>query len=222
MIFFDIDNTLLDDRTAQAAAALALYHANDSLQKQYAESTFAGIWKDAVHKNYQQYKAGKLTFGEHRLESVRTVFNAPLNHPDALLLLDVYNTAYKDNWQLYPDVIPALEKYKTVTKGIISNGDTDEQKEKLRKTGIDSYFDIILISDDIGVFKPDPAIFLKAVEMAGKDPSQCYYLGDKVATDAKAAQDAGLVGIWMNRRIVDPKTEKVPELISLNDLVYSE
>ncbi len=221
MLFFAIDNTLLDDRTADASAALAIYSKNPKLQSLYAESEFAGVWDDLRQKSYQAYEKGTLSLEQHRLESIKAVFKNDIDESEADNVLKEYLSAYEENWQLYPDVIPSLEKYKDVSKGIISNGEKKEQLNKLKKTGIDHYFEIILISDDIGISKPDAAIFLKAVDLAGKEPSQCYFLGDKVDTDAKAAQDAGLVGVWMNRRIVDPKTEKVPELISLFDLVYS-
>ena len=44
--------------------------------------------------------------------------------------------------------------------------------------------------------------------------------GDQEVTDAKAAKDSGLTGVWLNRKMAG-KYEKVPEIISLNDLIYS-
>lgn len=138
-----------------------------------------------------------------------------------MIFFDIDNTLIdEENGQLYPDVIPLLERYKDTKKGIISNGDKNQQRQKLKKAGIDKYFDVVVISDDIGISKPDPEIFLHAAAAAGKDPSQCWYIGDKVDTDAKAAMDAGFTGVWLNRRFIDEKKEKVPEIISLNDLSY--
>lgn len=126
----------------------------------------------------------------------------------------------EEDRQLFPDVIPLLEKYKDTPKGIIANGDGEQQRQKLKNAGIDHYFDVVVISSDIGIHKPDPGIFIHAVKLAGKEPSQCWYIGDKVDTDAKAAKDAGLTGVWLNRKFIDEKKEPVPEVISLFDLNY--
>ena len=78
----------------------------------------------------------------------------------------------------------------------------------------------MVISEDIGIAKPDPGIFLHAVKQAGMEPSKCWYIGDKISIGAKAAMDAGLTGIWLNRKLAG-KDEKVPEIISFTDLIYS-
>ncbi len=221
MIFFDIDNTLLDNDTAQASAANYIYNQTLELQNLFSEKEFPGIWNEITQKYVQQYTAGKLTFHQQRKERLNDIFKSDLNEKKFNLIFNDYLSAYKKNWQLYPDVIPVLERYKDTPKGIISNGDKDQQRQKLENTGIDHYFDIVVISDDIGISKPDPTLFLHAVKLAQKEPSQCYYIGDQVDTDAKAAMDAGLTGVWLNRKFIDEKKEKVPEIISLNDLSYS-
>lgn len=221
MIFFDIDNTLLDNDTAQASAAMVIYGKYRKLQALYSEKKFPGIWNEAADRYVKEYEQGRLTFLQQRQERINEIFKGSLNKEEADMVLADYIASYGENWQLYPDVMPVLERYKNTPKGIISNGDKDAQRQKLHKTGIAHYFDIIVISEDIGVFKPDPEIFLHAVRQAGKEPAQCLYIGDKVDTDAKAAKDAGLTGIWLNRKFIGEKTERVPEIISLNDLSYS-
>lgn len=220
MIFFDIDNTLLDNETAQANAAATVYKQNQQLQNLYTAKDFPGIWNAVTETYMQQYTAGSLTFEQQRQERLKKIFKGGLDEKKADVFFEDYLAAYEDNWQLYHDVIPLLEKYKDTPKGIISNGDSDQQRKKLNKTGIDHYFDVVVISDDIGVFKPDPEIFHYAAKKAGKTPSQCWYVGDKVDTDAKAAKDAGFTGVWVNRKFIDEKKEPVPEVITLNDLNY--
>ena len=218
MIFFDIDGTLLDNETAQTSAALALYRQTPRLQDLYAEAEFPGIWNRVTETCFLRYTAGRITFQEQRQERLREILKKSLDETAVNAMLKTYLKAYEDHWQLYPDVIPLLERYKDTPKGIISNGDRDQQRRKLEKTGIDPYFEVVVVSDDIGVFKPDPGIFEHAARLAGKAPSQCWYIGDRVDTDAKAAKDAGMTGVWINRKFIDEKKEKVPEVISLNDL----
>ncbi|MCG8637963.1 MAG: HAD family hydrolase [Desulfobacterales bacterium] len=219
MLFFDIDNTLLDNDSAQSAAAMSIYNQNQQLQDLYAEEEFPGIWNETAEKYFRQYATGGLSFQQQRRARIKEIFRNTLDDREADTVLKDYQAAYEENWQLYYDVLPVLEKYRDVPKGIISNGDGAQQREKLKKTGIDHYFSTVVISGDIGIFKPDPRIFLHAVEKAGMEPSRCWYIGDKVVTDAKAAMDSGLTGVWLNRKFAG-KDEKVPEIISFNDLIY--
>ena len=210
MLFFDIDNTLLDHDTAESSAAMAIYNQNKQLQGFYSETEFPDIWREN----------GSTFFPQQCQERIKAVFKDTLSKQDAEAVLNDYLAAYEENWQLYYDVLPMLEKYKDVPKGIISNGDTDQQRRKLSKTGIDNNFQTVVISGDIGILKPDPKIFLHAAEQAGMAVSQCWYIGDKIVTGAKASMDAGMTGVWLNRTLAG-KDVKVPEIISLNDLIYS-
>jgi len=47
--------------------------------------------------------------------------------------------------------------------------------------------------------KPNPALFVKACEIADADPSQTFYIGDNMQKDAIGAYQAGLNGVWLNR-----------------------
>jgi putative hydrolase of the HAD superfamily len=220
MLFFDIDNTLLNNDAAQMAAAASVYKTDTQLQDLYSEEAFPGLWNQVTEKYVHQYMTGKISFEQQRRERWMQIFKTDPDEAHMADFFKEYLKAYEDSWQLYPDVIPLLERYKDTPKGIISNGDGDQQRQKLTRTGIDHYFDVVVISSDIGVSKPDPKIFEHAAGQAGKPPSQCWYVGDKVDTDAKAAKDAGFVGVWVNRKFIDEKKEPVPEVISLNDLSY--
>ncbi|MCG8683946.1 MAG: HAD family hydrolase [Desulfobacterales bacterium] len=220
MLFFDIDNTLLDNDTAESLAAISIYNQNQQLQEFYSEDEFSNIWNETAEKLKQKYRDGKFNFQRLCQGIVKEVFKNTCNEQETETIISEYLTAYEENWQLYYDVLPMLDRYKDIPKGIISNGDKELQRHKLRKTGIDHYFSTVVISGDIEIFKPDPRIFLHAVEKAGMEPSQCWYIGDQEVTDAKAAKDSGLTGVWLNRKMAG-KYEKVPEIISLNDLIYS-
>ncbi|MCG8617299.1 MAG: HAD family hydrolase, partial [Desulfobacterales bacterium] len=196
------------------------YAQNRSLRGLYSEEEFPNIWKENAGGVYQEHTDGKLSFKQRQREGVKAIFKNTSGESEIDAILNDYLAVYEENWQLYYDVLPMLAKYKDVPKGIISNGDTVQQRLKLSKTGIDKYFETIIISGDVGICKPDLRIFLNAAEQAGMEVSQCWYVGDKILTGAKAAMDAGMTGIWLNRTLAG-KDVKVPEIISLNDLIYS-
>ena len=61
------------------------------------------------------------------------------------------------------------------------------------------FFSVIAISEDVGVSKPDPRIFLEACRMAWESPSECWHIGDDFEADFKGSLSAGLKGVWINR-----------------------
>jgi FMN phosphatase YigB (HAD superfamily) len=66
--------------------------------------------------------------------------------------------------------------------------------------GIAPYFRWLLVSGDadLGVRKPDPAIFRRALELAGCPPDAALYVGDSATSDVAGAASAGLRTCWLN------------------------
>jgi putative hydrolase of the HAD superfamily len=106
---------------------------------------------------------------------------------------------FRQNWRLFADVWPCLDALDPLPLGVISNGDSAQQRHKLADLWIGERFDTIVISSEIGVHKPDAAIFRHACESAGVAPGDCVFVGDQLDGDARAASAAGMHGIWLNR-----------------------
>lgn len=75
--------------------------------------------------------------------------------------------------------------------GVISNGTLEGQIEVMTRLGILRYFDDILISEEIGVEKPDPEIFRTASERLGMEPESILFIGDSWETDILGAAAVG-------------------------------
>ena len=105
--------------------------------------------------------------------------------------------------------------------GIVTNGPTEVQHAKLELLGIDRLVDFVLVSEEFGVAKPDPAIFREALRLAGVRPEEAIFVGDSVEFDMAGARAAGIPTIWLNRQ-QRPWTELGPpptrEIRSLADL----
>jgi putative hydrolase of the HAD superfamily len=122
---------------------------------------------------------------------------------------------YQPTWSAFPDVLPCLDRLTAHTLSILSNGNTQQQREKLEILGIAARFSVVVTSEAVGVAKPDPRIFTLACHAAAAHPTQCVYVGDRLETDARAAHQAGWTGIWLNRTA----SERVPaEVIAIPDL----
>lgn len=88
-----------------------------------------------------------------------------------------------------------------VRLGIITNGFTALQKIRLTRTGFLDYFDLLVISEEIGVAKPDRRIFDYALEKMGNPPRErVMMVGDTPESDILGGMNAGLATCWLNRR----------------------
>ena len=76
----------------------------------------------------------------------------------------------------------------------------------------------MVISEDIGVAKPHPGIFEAACEAVGASPSACVLVGDRLELDALGARDAGLTGVWLDRRGTGGAPASVPTIPRLSEL----
>ncbi|TVQ06126.1 MAG: HAD family hydrolase [Leptolyngbya sp. DLM2.Bin27] len=103
-------------------------------------------------------------------------------------------------WVLYPDVPPALERWRRrgIALGVISNFDT-RLYAVLDELKLESYFSSITISSEAGAAKPDPLIFATALQKHGCEASQAWHLGDSKTDDLEGAKAAGLHGILVKR-----------------------
>lgn len=83
--------------------------------------------------------------------------------------------------------------------GIITNGFTALQQIRLERTGLRDHFDLIVISEQVGVAKPHPRIFDYALEQAGNpDRSRVLMVGDTAESDILGGMNAGLTTCWLN------------------------
>lgn len=81
---------------------------------------------------------------------------------------------------------------------ILSNGFAELQYTKLRSAGIDGYFSGVILSDDIGITKPQRGIFDHALRVAGVAAGEALMIGDHYDVDIVGAHDAGWDSVWYN------------------------
>jgi putative hydrolase of the HAD superfamily len=115
-------------------------------------------------------------------------------------LLQDYTREFKNNCIPFPNLIELLEELRNnnLILGMITNGIGQFQMDNIKALGIEKYFQTILVSEWEGLKKPDPNVFLRALEQLDVSPNQCVYVGDHPENDVKAAQNVGMQGIWKN------------------------
>jgi putative hydrolase of the HAD superfamily len=221
MIFFDIDQTLINHQHAQDAAAL-LFLKQFAHLLPYSPKDFGKLWQSLMKKHFATFTRGEINFIEHRRRRIKELFQeaeTDITDAEADMRFAVYLQYYEDNWLLYDDVLPCLNLLSNHKLGIISNGNTEQQTRKLYQTGILGRFDIIVVSEEVGVSKPKPDIFLIAGCQAKVTMQQCTYIGDSLQNDALAAQAVGMQSIWLNRKEYFSPEVPVPMIKNLYELV---
>lgn len=99
---------------------------------------------------------------------------------------------------LYPDALGCLTRVRALglRVGIVGN-QTAALEQWARDVSLPA--DVISSSDSLGVRKPDPRFFACVIELAGCEPGEVAYVGDRVDNDVLPAAAAGLVAIHIRR-----------------------
>ena len=84
--------------------------------------------------------------------------------------------------------------------GVLTNGFTEAQYRKLRSTGLDRYIQRMVISDEIGIQKPDTRLFRYAEQATGATPDSTVMIGDNPDNDIAGALSAGWHALYFDRK----------------------
>lgn len=111
----------------------------------------------------------------------------------------------------YPQSKPLLERLsKTYRLGVIAN-QSPGAEERLQRYGLLQYFDFVLGSDDVGLSKPDPRIFLLALEKAGCEPREAVMIGDRPDNDVYPAKKLGMRTVCVRQGHAAVQKPRSPE-----------
>ncbi|MFS1512918.1 HAD family hydrolase [Chengkuizengella sp. SCS-71B] len=219
MIFFDIDETLLDFKEAEYQGVKKLYNKFTDIFK-ITEEEFYDHWCAIGKKHFTRFLKGALTFEEQKIERIKEVFHlfeTSLDDIKAKQYFQIYLAHFEESWTVFDDVFPCLQQLQDYRLGIITNGDAQQQIQKLKKIGVYDYFEIIVSASEVGAAKPNSKIFRLACERANVKPTESVYVGDDLKTDILACRTINMKGIWLNRK--DQKEYiQVESINTLNEL----
>lgn len=210
-ILFDADNTLLDFHAAEAA----------SLQSTLAAEGVA--WSDALyllyreinHRAWRDFEEGKLPKSRLRLIRFERLFEELGMRADLEACSRNYLGHLSRSRHVYAGVNELLAQLaRTHRLGLITNGLKEVQRPRLRATGLDEVFPVIVVSDEIGHAKPHAAFFDHAfAEMGRPDPARVLVVGDNINADIRGGRDYGCRTCWINPAGADPGETIRPDWI---------
>lgn len=218
-VFFDIDDTLYDTsgfaRLARKAAINVMIDAGLPLSSDEAYKLLREIIKEKG-SNYDKHfnVLTKRVFGEEKPLLI------------ALGMITYHNVKFA-LLRLYPDTMSTLIylKSKGYHLGVISNGITIKQWEKLIRLGLHHFFDQVVTSQEAGVEKPDAKIFQLALDQMGCKPPQSVMIGNKFSDDILGALNMGMSAILVNstlkeneKKYLDEKKIDLDVISSIGDI----
>jgi HAD superfamily hydrolase (TIGR01509 family) len=175
-LVFDFDGTILDTETQH-------YNAFQEMYKEYGSDLPLEVWGECIgtHSKFDPY------------EYLEKQINKKLNHDElrskkterALALIKEQKP------------LPGIENYLKAAKelnlkvGLASSSSRQWVIEHLERIGLLHYFEVIKTADDVEKVKPDPALYMKAVEALGVKPEEAIAFEDSV-NGSTAAKKAGL------------------------------
>ncbi|WDO00930.1 pyrimidine 5'-nucleotidase [Aeromonas allosaccharophila] len=191
-VLFDLDETLLDFPVAEALArTLTIYgvEADDAAMAQY-HTINHGLW--------QQYNDGEIDAAA--LQQTRFALFAQQVDADPMAMNNTFLAQIVALSMPLEGVLDTLQQLRSkVRMGIITNGFSVPQRGRLGKLGWSEWFEPLVISDEIRVTKPGPAIFQHTLSLMGQpDPARVLMVGDNPKTDIAGAAAQGLATCWYN------------------------
>ena len=213
-IIFDIDGTLIDYDYSQ-------YYALDKLldiipwnkvERPITKDVF-DFWYKEKNEFYNRPDSNKINQYDQQKIILENVLSNWKIIVDSTQLTNRLFDIYETSWRAYPDVLECLFNINKYKLCIISNGDSKFQRLKLTKTGLERYFSEILISGDIKIKKPNSKIYQTMSDKINIPIDKCVYIGDRLDFDAIGSSDAGMLGVWLNRKNITDK--KIPKKVKM-------
>jgi putative hydrolase of the HAD superfamily len=142
--------------------------------------------------------------------------------PDLAELTRYYKLNYMTHARVMNHGVQTLEQCKALglRLGVITNGKSGLQHGKIDRLGLRPFFDAIVVSDDIGMKKPDPRIYMTALERLGTVAEETIIVGDHPRNDIWGAAELGIRGVWLRRAHTwDVEGRPWHEIHELNELI---
>jgi putative hydrolase of the HAD superfamily len=222
-IFFDLDHTIWDfDRNAQETLLeLYQFYKLKALGLESAEA-FIELYTANNHRLWQQYHIGEITKETLRHERFKKTFLELGIKPE-----QVPHQFEEDYVRIGPtktNLFAGAEKVLAYLQQkyqlhIISNGFKETTLTKMDLSGLNRYFTQVIISEDVGVNKPNQKIFEHALQKAAATKEESIMIGDSLEADIRGAQNFGMKAIFFNPMKVEQPHDVTWQIFHLEELL---
>ncbi len=212
-LLFDVDNTLLDFRRCADGALADSFREWGLLYDPDYLKTFLKV-NDYYWKRLED---GEITKEELFKTRFVTIFKLLNINVDGRAFEQTFIKYLYDSCACYEDTADVL---KTLAESydlyIISNASLDEQKNRLKRAGLLSYFKEVFTSEDVGYAKPDKRFFEHVYEKLGRPKKEeVLVIGDSLNADIRGGKGFGFKTCWISDKNSNDADLSVPSLSEL-------
>jgi len=202
-LFFDLDHTLWDFDT-NARASLEELYVEFKLQERSIPD-FDAFYEHYLHHNkilWERYQQGFIKAEELKWRRMwRTLLEFKLG--DEILAKEMsgrFLELLPVKRQLFPYTREILEylREKNYVMHLITNGFEKTQWQKIRASGIDSFFTEVITSESSNSMKPEAEIFAHALSSASAKKEESIMIGDNLEADIRGGMNAGMDTVFVN------------------------
>jgi len=219
VVSFDLDGTLLDSRTAWREGFRDPFAYLIERYPALAALGDPGDVHDFVYQRYLDEAWRAAGAGEWSVDYVRRGWHdilarhAVRDDAAADAAFERYEASWPPLMRLFEDAVATLEAvHARFPMVLLTNGNTSYQRMKIEMHDLDPWFEHIVVSEEVGIMKPDPAIFARAIAPFGVAPDRVIHIGDTPSQDIAGAHAAGWRSAWVNRDGRDFEGGRSPDL----------
>lgn len=213
---FDLDGTLRYSRP-EGAAVFRRFAAESGLEISEEKRHSADRWNHLYFANSEELARDRETAGDdtnafwrQHARRFLSALGAEEQELEALTSSVIQRMANEYEWEDHvPDeVLPTLTKLKerSYRLGLVSNRRAPLQ-ELVGELGLGDYFDVILTAGEVRSWKPEPALFVRALEQMGVEAGESVYVGDNYYADVLGARAAGIEPILLDSKGTFPEAD---------------
>ncbi len=224
LILFDLDGTLFDYEKAEG---YALKKSMERFGIDYKFPSYLEKYRTINREVWREFERGETSLDELKLKRFKVLFDELGMDQDIEAFSDSYlNYISKTSFvtEGAEEVVSSL--YREYKLALVTNGIYSAQYERLKNSPLKDYFDIFVVSEKIGVAKPDPNFFryvFKATEHSNKNTA--LIIGDSLSSDIKGGIDFGIDTCWFNPGKIRNEGEisptyEIERLIQIKDIIF--
>lgn len=196
-VLFDLDNTLMDFSRASKKAFSSAFK-DYGFKEAKGHYAIYEQYNHAVWKDFEDGKIDAITLRRKRFDDF--FLSLRMKGIDGMEFNSVYLDWLVEHSFMLEGAVELLDAIHGKAKmAIITNGLKEVQRRRIKRLGIEKYFDVIVVSDEEGVSKPSKAYFDIVLERCGyPDKSSVLVIGDSLNSDMRGGNENGMATCWCN------------------------
>lgn len=216
---FDLDHTLFDSDTSEAAAFMQTMVAAGVAEPSRYASTYQRINLEL----WAAVERGEITPQDVRTRRFERLVAEEDLDADPAEMADTFVVGLAANGDLYDGAREVIECLSQQTSlAMVTNGLSEVQRARVERIGIAQYFDTIVISAEVGVSKPGREIFdiaFAELDFPAKDTA--VMIGDNLTSDIQGGANYGIATCWYNPggKSAQPSNRVSHEIAALDELL---